>query len=275
MLENRDYMRGDSGYGASRWRTATAVLLIINAVVFVMQLTFPSFARDFHLRLSAAGLQHGYVWQLLTFQFLHADLIHLLLNSIGLFSFGFAVESAFGWKRFVMLYLFSGVMGGLIQVSGQFILPAAFGLGGVVGASAGLFGLIAVFALMAPDRSLTVFLFLVIPITVSAKVLACTFLGISVLGMILEVTGFGRSSIAHGAHAGGMLGGWLMLRYFDRQANRQEQIETPPPAAKAETDFISKEVDPILEKIQKEGIHSLTAAEKKKLEQAQKLMSKR
>lgn len=277
MLENRDYMRGNSEYGANRWHTATAALLIANAVVFLIQLSFPALVRDLQLRLSAAGLQHGYVWQLLTFQFLHADILHLLLNAMGLFSFGFAVEEALGKKRFVLLYLFSGVMGGLIQVLGQFVLPAAFGLGGVVGASAGLFGLIAVFALMAPEQNLTVFLFMMFPITVSARVLACTFLGISLLGIIFEVTGFGKSSVAHGAHAGGMLGGWLMLRYFDRRQVRQNQPDEPAqaPVAASETDFISKEVDPILDKINKSGIQSLTPAEKKILEAAEKKMRQR
>jgi len=274
MLEDRDYMRGAPEYGPNCWRTVTATLLILNAIVFVIQLTIPALVHD--LRLSAAGLRHGYVWQLLTYQFLHADIIHLLLNAVGLFSFGFAVEEELGKKRFVLLYLFSGVMGGLVQVLGQFILPAAFGLGGVVGASAGLFGLIAAFALMAPEHTLTVFLFMIFPVQVSARVLAGTFLGISLLGIIFEVTGFGKSTIAHGAHAGGMLGGWLMLRYFNRQSARRHQAKEPVPAPvpKSETDFISKEVDPILDKISKHGMQSLTESEHKVLEAARKKMEK-
>ncbi len=276
MLEDRDYMRA-SNYGSSRWQTATAIVLILNAVVFFIQVLKPSLVFDWHLRLSASGLKHGYVWQLLTFQFLHADIWHLLLNSIGLFAFGFAMEEALGKKRFVALYLASGVMGGLIHVLGQTVLPNAFGYGGVVGASAGLFGLIAAFALMAPERNLTVFLFMIFPITVSAKVLAGTFLGISLLGLILEITGIGRSSVAHGAHAGGMLGGWLMLQLYAWQNRRYVDPEaTPePPASKTETDFIAKKVDPILEKISKHGVHSLSAEEKKVLEEAQHRIGKR
>jgi membrane associated rhomboid family serine protease len=278
MLEDRDYMRAQE-FGANRWQTATAVILIINVVVFIIE----AIARDFdkpssHLGLSWAGLSRGYVWQLLTFQFLHDGLLHLVLNSLGLFSFGFAVESFLGTKRFLWLYLISGVIGGLVHVLGQILLPGVMGHGVVVGASAGVFGLIAAFALMSPEHDLTVYIFFVFPVTVSAKVLAIVFLGISILGVVVEATGLGRSNVAHGAHAGGMLGGWLMLRYFARRAVYQSDIveELPPQKAfKSETDFVSKEVDPILEKISRHGIQSLTSAECKILDEARKKMEKR
>ena len=130
---------------------------------------------------------------------------------------------------------------------------------------------------MAPEHTLTVFLFMMFPVHVSARVLAGTFLGISLLGIIFEVTGFGKSSIAHGAHAGGMLGGWLMLKYFNRKPTRRPPTTEPAqaPVTKSETDFISKEVDPILEKISKHGMQSLTESEHKVLEAAHKKMEKR
>lgn len=269
-------MRGPK-YGSTRWQTATAVILILNAVIFLIQCLRPTLIYDLHLRLSAEGLQQGYVWQVLTYQFLHANLIHLALNSMGLFAFGFAVEDALGKNRFVALYLISGVIGGLLHVGGQFLLPAAFGHTGVVGASAGLFGLIAAFALLSPEENLQVALFMIYPITVSAKVLAGTFLGISLLGLIFEITGIGRSVVAHGAHAGGMLGGWLMLRFFAWRATAQARNEekAAQQASQSETDFISKEVDPILDKVKKSGYHSLTTAEKKVLETAHKKLEER
>jgi membrane associated rhomboid family serine protease len=285
MLEDREYMRA-AEYGPNRWRTATATLLIINVAVFLIQaLAGRSFPGDY-LGLSWVGLRHGYIWQLLTFQFLHANLLHLLLNSLGLFSFGFAVEQFLGRRRFLLLYLISGVVGGLVHVLGGLVWPSHFGvveLFGLkqyipmVGASAGLFGLIAAFALMFPERNLTVFLFFVFPITVSAKVLLTVSAVISVLGVIIDT-----SNVAHGAHAGGMVGGWLMLRVFARRARYEpEDIEVLPPPQKAppvfksETDFVSKEVDPILEKISRHGIQSLTASERKTLDEARKKMERR
>lgn len=280
MLEDRDYMRA-AGYGQNRWRTATAVILIANAAIFLVEALVPRIFPTGYLGLSWAGLSRGYVWQLLTFQFLHAGPLHLLLNSLGLFSFGFAVEQFLGMRRFLWLYLLSGVLGGLLQVLGQALLPGIMGIGMVVGASAGLFGLIAAFALMFPEHDLTVYILFVFPVTVSAKVLASVFLGISILGIGLEATGLGRSSVAHGAHAGGMLGGWLMLRYFSWRSRRnlsRREAEVASPARKefkSETDFVSKQVDPILEKISQQGIQSLTASERKILDEARKKMEKR
>lgn len=280
MLEDRDYMRA-ADYGPSRWRTATAAILIANAVIFLVEALAPRHFPSGYLGLSWEGLSRGYIWQLLTFQFLHAGPLHLLLNSLGLFSFGFAVEQFLGVKRFLWLYLLSGVLGGLLQVLGQALLPGIMGVGMVVGASAGLFGLIAAFALMFPEHDLTVYILFVFPVTVSAKVLASVFLGISILGVVLEATGLGRSSVAHGAHAGGMLGGWLMLRYFSWQSRRslyrreKESAPVPRKEFKSETDFVSKEVDPILEKISQQGMHSLTASERKTLDEAYKKMGKR
>jgi hypothetical protein len=98
--------------------------------------------------------------------------------------------------------------------------------------------------------------------------------GISILGVIID-----KGNVAHGAHAGGMLGGWLMLRYFARRsASASQTREDPEPAvepAKLETDFVSRDVDPILEKISKHGIQSLTSAERKTLEAARRKMEKR
>jgi len=167
-----------------------------------------------------------------------------------------------------------------VDVAGGLISPQHFGviMQGeyrlyipVVGASAGLFGLIAAFATMFPERNLTVFLFFVIPVTVSAKVLLGVSAGISVLGVLID-----KGNVAHGAHAGGMLGGWLMLKFFARQAVRRSAVEeAPAPVYKSETDFVSKEVDPILEKISKQGLQSLTAAERKILDAARKKMENR
>ena len=290
MIENRDYMR-EPEYrpNANRWKSATGILLIINVAVFVWQSLMSEFTKnvpvDHYLGLSIAGLVKGYVWQFLTFQFLHGSLIHLLLNSLGLFSFGHAVEQFLGVKRFLLLYLISGVIGGFVHCLGGLIWPTHFGVAvdifqqlhytPMVGASAGLFGLIAAFALMFPERDLTLYLFFVFPVTVSAKVLLGVSAGISVLGVLID-----KGNVAHGAHAGGMLGGWLMLRFFARRPiyetpSEDEKKISPAKSARIETAFLNKEVDTILDKISKKGIHSLTEAERNTLEAASKKLEKR
>lgn len=121
MLEDRDYMR-QPDYHTSRvsW---TVVLLVVNAAIFLVQLAANQLPggkgidiQNEYFALSLDGLRHGYVWQLLTFQFMHAGWIHIILNSLAIFFFGRSVETAFGGSRFLGLYLVSGIIGGLVQM---------------------------------------------------------------------------------------------------------------------------------------------------------------
>lgn len=198
----------------------TNALLVANVAAFILQVLaqkfFPRFPVDHYLALSLAGLQEGYLWQLLTFQFLHGGIFHLLLNCWGIYVFGHAVEQTLGRRRMLEVYLLSGMAGGGFHVLGSLLFPHHFGvvtiLGithyePVVGASAGLFGLMAVFATLFPQQDLKVLLLFVFPITVSARVLVAVCAGVSVLGLLLT-----RSHVAHGAHLGGMLAGYLYVR---------------------------------------------------------------
>jgi rhomboid family protein len=290
-LADRHYMREP----ASDWRFSTTVVLIVLLVIaFLLQNTVsPLFKRDY-LELSLEGIQHGFVWQLLTFQFLHAGILHLLLNCITLFSFGRAVEATLDKPRFLALYFLSGIIGGLFQILLAWIAPVYFG-GSVVGASAGIFGVIAAFATLAPEQVITMFLFFVIPVNMRAKWLLWLSLAIAVLGIVFS-RGFGVD-VAHGAHLGGILTGVAFIKFSGRlpqrlwnpfQARRRKRdlvkavsIKIPKwPAAEGPGDltqeeFISREVDPILDKISQHGIQSLTERERKILEAARNKMAKR
>lgn len=202
------------------WWSVTNTLLVINVSVYIGQELargfLPRFPLELYLGLSLEGLRHGFVWQLLTFQFLHGGILHLLLNSWGIYVFGPAVEHALGRTRFLRLYLISGAVGGGWHVLGSLLFPEHFGVitqyGSanyipVVGASAGLFGLMAAFATMYPHQNLRVLLLFIYPVTVSARVLLGVCAGVSVLGML-----FTRSNVAHGAHLGGMLAGFVYVR---------------------------------------------------------------
>jgi len=304
MIEDRDYMR-ETPYAPVR--TLTVTLIIINAAVFLVQLILekisPRFPLDYYFALSLDGLRAGFVWQLFTFQFLHGGLIHLLLNSWGIYVFGRAVEEALGKPRFLKLYLGSGAVGGLLHVGCSYFLPQHFGglaLDGshipVVGASAGLYGLIAAFAGLFPHQRLTLLLFFVLPITLTARALLIISAAIAILGLLLA-----GDNVAHGAHLGGMLAGYVFIHWGrnlrmnlsnwgplqSRQRKRElvraaavrarpwrtspsdPEVELPP------EEFISKEVDPILDKISAHGIQSLTERERKILEAARKKMAKR
>ena len=221
---------------------------------------------------------------------------------IGIYFFGRAVEDILGSKGMLKLYLVSGVMGGLLQVGLAFILPKYF-YAGVVGASAGLFGLIAAFATHAPEQPITMLIMFVLPVTFKLKVFLIIEASVSIIGLLgaLVPSPYFQTSIAHAAHLGGMLTGIAWIRWgrravpdspFNfwsgitaavrpkresaRAANRRnvkspgQNVEELPPA-----EFISREVDPILEKISAHGIQSLTAHERQILEAARSRMARR
>jgi membrane associated rhomboid family serine protease len=261
------------------------VLLAVNVVAFVLELICygPHLAipRDDYFALSVDGLRHGFVWQLLTYQFMHGGWLHLLLNCWAIYVFGREVEGTLGWKPFLTLYFSSGVIGGLFQGLAGVLLRGHFAES-VVGASAGAFGLVAAFATLYPERPLMLLLFFIIPVSMRAKYLLLISALLTVCGII-----FPRDNIAHAAHLGGMLTGIIFVRYamhwhwrwprlprtrsqplrplvkIPRRSstvwgqNQGDMEEDLPP-----DEFLSKAVDPILDKISAHGIQSLTEREK-------------
>lgn len=215
MLENRDYMRRTpDGF---RW-SATVVLLIVNAGAFILQLTvLPHVIHESYLALSLEGLRRGYVWQLLTFQFLHAGWLHLILNCWALYMFGRDVEWTLGKARFITLYFSSGVVGGLFQEFVALIWPHYFG-SAVVGASAGIFGVVSAFAMLFPERPLMLLILFVIPLKMRAKYLLLINLLLTALGLSFPKSFFG-GNVAHAAHLGGILTGLAFIRW--REAFQQ------------------------------------------------------
>lgn len=290
-LADRHYMRQPSmGW---RW-TATLALIVALVVAFFLQygVLHPPFCNEY-LALSLYGLKRGFLWQFLTFQFLHAGLLHLVLNGWTLYVFGREVEATLGKARFLILYFASGIVGGLCQILIGWIWPDVFG-GGVVGASAGIFGVVAAFAMLAPDRMLTMLLFFFIPVNLRARTLLIFSVVVALAGLALAAkTG---DNVAHAAHLGGILTGAILVRFSGRlpdfsnpfRARRKRELirttaikipkwSTRPesPEDLTEEEFISREVDPILDKISQHGIQSLTERERKILESARNKMAKR
>ncbi len=276
----------------------TKMLLIANTAIFILQSAlefYGVFPVTHYFALSIDGLKQGMIHQLLTFQFLHGGLLHLLCNLLVIYFFGRAMEESLGERGFLKLYFLSGTMGGLLQILMGVMFPNHFG-GAVLGASAGAFGLIAAFATRSPDQPITLLLFFILPVTFPAKVLLAIMAVIALFGIAVP-----NSSIAHAAHLGGMVTGILYIRWLARSGNslvlwrpfrpmarRREFAGTAPkrrpvwrqPAPPAAQDlppdeFISQEVDPILDKISEKGIHSLTDRERQILEAARKKMARR
>jgi len=285
MLEDRDYMRRPD-YRDSRV-SFTVVLLIVNAVVFLIQTLASHSSRGSEMEgtyfaLSLEGLKHGFIWQLLTFQFMHAGLMHLLFNSLAIYFFGRVVETAIGGAKFLTLYFSSGVIGGLLQMLLAFFIPASFG-GLLVGASAGGFGLVAAFAVMKWYEPFTLFLYF-IPVTMRGRTLFWVSIAIAVFGMIALNDG-----VAHAAHLGGIFTGFFFARHLvsrdwslpqisfglRRKSKSHENGSKKSDGDLSAEELLQREVDPILEKISAHGIQSLTAREREILQKARSKMDKR
>lgn len=306
MLEDRDYMRQpeyhDSGWTPRfrpRW-SWTLGLLLVYAVMFLAELAAQKFFPDNHffhahqvlvktglemfpgyLPLSTEGLAHGFVWQLVTYQFMHAGWMHLLLNCWAIYMFGRELEDLLGARKFLALVFSCGMVGGVFQVLVALVWPQYFG-GPVVGASACAFGLVAAFAMVFPERELTLLIFFVIPVHMRAKTLL-------IASAVLALAGFAfhdfiMPGVAHAAHLGGMAMGWFFVRKilqgdWSRLTGALRPVEkilprrpSPPPVEEkpATADFVASEVDPILDKISAHGIQSLTPREREILETARK-----
>ncbi len=192
--------------------SATIALLVVNVAVFILQYyILPRFSAAFrfedYFALSLDGLRSGHYWQLLTYQFMHGGFLHLFLNSWAIFVFGRPVESALGKGRMLGLYLSSGVIGGLLQMFCSWVWPEHFGTWPIVGASAGAFGLVAAFAVLAPNQRLLMLLFFVIPLAMRAKTLLWLSVGLAVAGIIIPY-----GNIGHAAHLGGIITGFIVAR---------------------------------------------------------------
>lgn len=152
--------------------------------------------------LSWIGLQDGMLWQLVSYQFLHDSLLHLIFNMFGLWFAGNVLESLMGRWRFLTLYLTCGVIGGILQI----LLSSGTLL---IGASAAVFGVVCAFAALYPEMPIRALVFFVIPVNLKAKWLGR---GLVVISLFFAVTGLG-GNIGHAAHLGGALTGyaWVLL----------------------------------------------------------------
>jgi membrane associated rhomboid family serine protease len=145
---------------------------------------------------------HFMPWQVVSYAFLHADIWHLFFNMLGLWMFGAELEMTWGRKRYIHFLLASV----LAAAACQLLIGAVFQTGPTVGASGALYGLLLASAIYFPNR---VVMPLFPPIPMKQRTFVMVFGGLELLQGLAGFTG-----VAHFAHLGGMLGGWLMLRYW-------------------------------------------------------------
>jgi len=184
----------------------TKALMLICTALFCVQLLFGYWV-EVLFALWPLGSDPFMPWQLITYAFLHGSMGHLFFNMLGLWMFGSELESIWGRTRYLQFLGASALAGGLIQL--VVVSLGVPGGGPTLGASGALFGLLMAFGMMFPERTIMP---LFPPIPMKAKVFVMVFGGIELLfGLV------GGGGVAHFAHLGGMLGGWLMMRYWRGQ----------------------------------------------------------
>jgi membrane associated rhomboid family serine protease len=248
MFENRGY----AGERMTRPATpVTWILLALNAAVFVFQYyALPRLAPEYWVSerfeetfaLSVEGLKAGHLWQLITYQFMHGSLLHILANSWAIYMFGQVVETSLGRGRMLLVYLLSGVAGGLLQILGMLVWPWLFGDSPLIGASAAAYGLIAAFVTLFPSQRLLLLLFFFIPISMRARTLLRLTIWFSLAGILYPFLQqdvhryllFPRLidmlfvGIGHAAHLGGIAAGVLLTLWIRRGIRMRPVVEISP-----------------------------------------------
>ena len=183
----------------------TQALLLINVAMFFLDsLLHGQLTQWFALY----PLDNGFMpWQVVTYAFLHGSLGHLFFNMLGLWMFGSELELVWGRKRYLQFYFASLLAAAAAQLLVTWLTASPYP---TIGASGALFGLLLAFGMLFPHR--TILLFFVIP--VPARILVVLY---GAFELYQGVYGT-QAGVAHFAHLGGMLGGFLMMRYWQGKA---------------------------------------------------------
>ena len=236
-----------------KFRAAPVTVLLSGACVagFVLEVFFLSGARGSDLSqwaLSGNALAAGRWWTVVTHLFLHANLLHLCVNVISLWFVGPEVEYMLGRARFLLLYVLSGIAGGLLQT---FFSPPASEL---IGASGSVCGILLSFTTAYPEMPLRALLFFILPVSMKAKTLGRGLIVVSIVCALLRIL----PQVGHLAHLGGALMGALLTRWWLPSA--------PPRRAAATQTEREAQTEELLARVVEEGIDSLSREEKRQLE---------
>lgn len=183
---------------------ATRAIILVNVLVFALeQVALRPILMHFALWPLATPEGLFRPWQLVTYAFLHAGILHIFFNMFALYVFGPALESYWGGRRFLAYYFVCVIAAGCTQ------LAVEYGVGSgepTLGASGGIFGILLAFAMLFPRTRLLLYFAIPVPAWLFVA-------GYAVLELFYGVTGR-QGSVAHFAHLGGMLGGAIMMLFW-------------------------------------------------------------
>jgi len=293
--------------------TITKNLLIINGLMFVATYVFKGMGTDLTdlLGLHFFLASDFRIYQLFTYMFLHANIGHIISNMFALWMFGCVIENTWGPKKFLFYYIFCGIGAGLMQELVQFgqyymenlsayeivnvggaTIPMAQYLNywNTIGASGAVYAILLAFGMTYPDERI---FFFPLPVPIKAKWFICIYIVIE----LVFALGSSGDQVAHFAHLGGMLFGYLLIKYWqkhpyydggfgqssgrqffdnlrsnwEKRSNKKADDSIYGGAGNKDWEYNARkkeeqeEVDRILDKIKRSGYDSLTEKEKKKL----------
>ncbi|KMQ52182.1 Rhomboid family protein [Chitinispirillum alkaliphilum] len=266
-------MLGQQGTGK-----AVRYLLIANLAVFILQ-NIPGvggFVETYGALIPRNTFLQGQIWRIFTYMFLHStvSIFHIVFNMLILWMFGVEMENIWGTSKFLRFYFICGAGSALFSLFS--LLQPLAAVTPVIGASGAVIGVLTAYAFYYPHRQ--VLLFFIIPINIKVLII-----GYAIYSFLFSF-GVGRGTISHITHLGGILVAYIYLKYsrlvtrwatdiketWSEKAQRaqvQEQIKNKR--------YFEQEVDPVLEKISKQGMDSLTKDEKRVLKKAAKMDKER
>jgi len=285
-LADREYQRDIQAAGSGITPVVKALLWIQCGLFVLDYILLPLFSgvkiNESHRPLLVewgaftvkSALMEWRLWEFLTFQFLHGSVGHVLFNSIGLYFFGPWAERWWGSRKFLAFYLICGCAGAafftLLMVLN--VVPGTVE-SGLIGASAGIYGIFVAVAMIAPNMRV---MLLIPPVELSMRQVA---IGLIVISLGVIGFGFGDNEGGEAGHMGGFLAGLLLMKFPQllggggRQPVRKPRPVHPPklrPRSDIGGPAVDPEVDRILDKISRDGFQSVTPEEREILERAAK-----
>jgi membrane associated rhomboid family serine protease len=213
---------GSMGLSFPPFTRAVKQLLIANCAIFLLEALAGAFTSypvrtwlDFHFGLVPVfTILHGWIWQLLTYAFLHEGVLHLLFNMLALWMFGAQLEQDWGYNLFMQFYFFCVIGAALttIVVSFTGLLGASPEIT-TVGASGGIYGLLLAFGILHGDSEIMLF---PLPFLIKAKYFVIGIIGLALYGALSSAHTLGQST-AYMAHLGGLLFGYIFLKFVPRR----------------------------------------------------------
>ena len=208
--------------------TVTRYLLIANFMIYLLAAVL----QRYNIDLNTIGGLHYYAaqsfhwWQPITYMFLHANLSHIFFNMFAVWMFAPMIEQQWGERRFVLYYLVCGLGAAFIQevvwslmlanMSATYSAAAlehyAYYMN-TIGASGAVFGILFAFGWLYPDVPMYI---LFIPVPIRARIFVIIYALIELFAGLGSVAGFTADNVAHFAHLGGMLFGWLLILYWKK-----------------------------------------------------------